>query len=466
MKEIIMKKCLCLLLALSISLSLWGCGSDPHGVTAPTELPTTAPTEPPVPTDPTAPPACIHAPEIIQTTEPSCTESGSTVSSCPLCGEEFTEELPARGHQFSEASCTLSKACISCGLIEGEALGHDYEEGVCTRCGDVLPEDLPTDCDHHYQVIHQSTPTCTQAGAIRYQCASCADIYEQPVPAVGHKYNEATCTEAAACIICGSTNGSALGHSYQNGTCHRCGAADPDAVKEVTFTVTIRSDKGSTIEGVNVSVYNGGTEPAATGITNHKGVATMTLLAADSYTVKLANIPSGFAAKESYTFKSTRVNINLSTLSVISPTDHSQANYKVGSTMGDFTLTDTDGNSYTLSQLLKEKELIILDFWYVNCAPCKAEFPYFEAISKKYDNVQILTMNHLDRESDIIALREQMGVTFPMISEKIGFQQGFGIQAYPFTVFIDGNGRILKIHNTMFSNQADLEAVIESLLKS
>ena len=192
----------------------------------------------------------------------------------------------------------------------------------------------------------------------------------------------------------------------------------------------------------------------------------MTLLAADSYTVKLSNIPSGFAAKESYTFKSTRVNINLSTLSVISPTDHSQANYKVGSTMGDFTLTDTDGNSYTLSQLLKEKELIILDFWYVNCAPCKAEFPYFEAISKKYDNVQILTMNHLDRESDIIALREQMGVTFPMISENIGFQQGFGIQAYPFTVFIDGNGRILKIHNTMFSNQAELEAVIESLLKS
>jgi thiol-disulfide isomerase/thioredoxin len=133
--------------------------------------------------------------------------------------------------------------------------------------------------------------------------------------------------------------------------------------------------------------------------------------------------------------------------------------------MGDFTLTDTDGNIYTMSNLLKEKELIILDFWFVNCGPCKAEFPYFEAITEKYDNVQLLTLNHIDSEKDILALRDQMGVTFPMIVENIGFQQGFGISAYPFTVFIDGNGRILKIHNSVFSSQADLEALIDSLLK-
>jgi thiol-disulfide isomerase/thioredoxin len=155
----------------------------------------------------------------------------------------------------------------------------------------------------------------------------------------------------------------------------------------------------------------------------------------------------------------------LSTVSVISPTDHSQANYKVGSTMGDFTLTDTNGNSYNLSQLLKEKDLVILNFWFVNCGPCKAEFPYFEAINEKYDNVQLLTMNHLDSEKDILALREQMGVTFPMISENIGFQQGFGITAYPTTVFIAPNGKILKIKEGDFRNQAELETLIESLLK-
>jgi thiol-disulfide isomerase/thioredoxin len=190
---------------------------------------------------------------------------------------------------------------------------------------------------------------------------------------------------------------------------------------EVTFTVTIRSDKGKVIEGVTVAVYTNDQSPAATAKTNNKGIATMNILVSQNYRVVLSNIPNGFAAKDSYTFSSTRVNINLSTVSVVSPTDHSKANYKVGSTMGDFTLTDTDGNIYTMSNLLKEKELIILDFWFVNCGPCKAEFPYFEAITEKYDNVQLLTLNHIDSEKDIIALREQMGVTFPMIVENIGF---------------------------------------------
>ena len=458
-----MKKCICFLLLLSFALSLWGCGGDDRGVTEPSDIitPTATPT---VPTDPTEPPACTHAPEIISTIQATCNEPGQTVSSCPLCGEEFTEELPALGHSFTEAGCTMAKTCVTCGLTEGEPLGHDYLDGVCRRCGDALPEDLPTDCNHQYRVTHQTAPTCTQEGSIRYQCADCGSIYEQSVAATGHKYTEATCTAGPHCLTCGNTQGDALGHSYQDGACLRCGAADPDAPQEVTFTVTVRSDKGSAMEGVSVSVYNGGAEPAATGITNQKGTATMQLLSADSYTVKLSNIPSGYSAKESYTFRSTRVNINLTTVSVISPTDHSQANYKVGSTMGDFTLTDTDGNSYNLSHLLKEKDLVILNFWFVNCGPCKAEFPYFEVINEKYDNVQLLTMNHIDSEADIIALREQMGVTFPMIAENIGFQQGFGIYAYPTTVFIAPSGKILKIQVGDFKSQAELEALIDSLI--
>ena len=115
------------------------------------------------------------------------------------------------------------------------------------------------------------------------------------------------CPASDLCRICGETAGDALGHAYQNGICSRCGAADPDFPKEITYTVTVRSDKGSAIEGVIVSVYTGGDTPAASGTTNHKGVATMTLLAADSYTVTLSRIPPGFAAKKSYSFTSTAV---------------------------------------------------------------------------------------------------------------------------------------------------------------
>ena len=107
---------------------------------------------------------------------------------------------------------------------------------------------------------------------------------------------------------------------------------------------------------------------------------------------------------------------------------------------------------------------MILNFWFVNCGPCKAEFPYFEAINQNYGNVQLLTLNHLDSQKDIVALRDQMGVTFPMIAENIGLKQGFGIQAYPTTVFIAPSGKILKIQVGEFKTQAELESLINSLV--
>ena len=460
-----MKKTICLLLAISMVLSLWGCGAEieteptsaPSNPTTPTAIPT-------LPSVPTEPATCNHTPEIIQTIPATCAEPGKVIASCPLCGEEFIEVLPALEHDFTAASCTSAPLCTLCGYTSGSALGHVYTDGICIHCGDELPQDLPADCDHEYTLVSQIAPSCTAEGRMDYECHKCDHTYSQVLDATDHRYSNATCTEAQQCLLCDQKNGQPLGHQYQDGACSRCGSADPDAAKEVTYTVTVRSDKGVAIEGVTVSVYTGEDSPAGTGRTNAKGVATMTLMSANSYRVVLSNIPAGLSAKESYTFTSTRVNINLSTVAQISPDDHSKANYKVGATMGDFTLSDTDGNVYTLSQLLQEKDLIILNFWFVNCIPCQAEFPYFEDVHLKYENVQLLTLNHIDRESDILALREQMGVTFPMISESIGFKQGFGIDAYPTTVFIDRTGKILRIKTGEFSSQAELDALIESLI--
>ena len=315
-----------------------------------------------------------------------------------------------------------------------------FDENECLKDIDLLnhtllPDDEPDDaCQHHYSQTYVP-PTCTTDGSITQTCIDCNDVQVEV-----HK---------------------ATGHDYQNGSCSRCGEADPSVPVEVSFTVTIRSDKGSLLSGVMVSVYNGGDQPAATATTNSKGVATMTILSAQSYTVTLSNIPDGFIAKNSYTFSSTRVNINLTTLSQITPTDHSKANYKVGSTMGDFTLTDTDGNHYTLSEMLQDNKLIILNFWYVNCGPCKDEFPYFQAIYDKYsDDVQLLTLDHIDKESDIIALREQLGYTFPMIAENIGLRQGFGLTMYPTTVLISSSGKILRIITGGFHSEQELADVI------
>ena len=51
-----------------------------------------------------------------------------------------------------------------------------------------------------------------------------------------------------------------------------------------------------------------------------------------------------------------------------------------GETMPDFTATLTDGTTVTLSELLKEKDLVVLNLFASFCKPCEKEFPEMEKI--------------------------------------------------------------------------------------
>ena len=43
---------------------------------------------------------------------------------------------PVHSHSYQNADCTTPKTCSECGHIRGDALGHDYANGVCNRCGE------------------------------------------------------------------------------------------------------------------------------------------------------------------------------------------------------------------------------------------------------------------------------------------------------------------------------------------
>lgn len=447
-KLVIYMKILSALLCAALLISLCACNHP------------TAPTSPSA-TDPestTAPTQCPHRRETHEIAA-TCTEDGKLLHECLLCGDVSAETIPATGHTMTDADCIHPSHCGSCGVTAGVPLGHDYQNNVCSRCGDKLPDSEPVlpECEHDWRTTH-TAPTCTQAGKIHYTCKKCSLNYSETLAATGHRLTEATCELPKQCTVCGAAEGSPLGHSYENGFCVRCSSEDPEYI---TYRVTVRTDKGKSVEGVMVHVYTTADTPAASGATGSNGTATLRLMGHTSYIIKVTNVPAGLRAKESYASVSSPVNITLTTVPVITPEDHSQANYKVGSIMGDFTLTDTDDNSYVFSQLLKEKKLIILDFWFVSCIPCKEEFPYFEQIQSQYsDSVQLLTINPFDSEAAIEQLRQEMGVTFPMCRDTIHLRAGFGATSFPTTVFIDETGKILKIHVGAFpSAQALIDAI-------
>ena len=325
------------------------------------------------------------------------------------------------------------------------------------------PSDEVSICSHNYQPGIYQAPTCEAAGFQTFRCGKCGDVQQQIAAPLGHSYEDATCITPKRCLLCSSTLGSSLGHNFSDGLCSRCGEKDPS---QRTITIQVKDSKNKPVDGVTVELHIGGSLHG-TAVSSGGKVSFTVLNHPGSYTLVLTQIPEGYKAqKDRYDYRSDSGSIVLEIVPVVYPDDHSKAAYKVGSTMGDFTVTDVDGKTYQLSQLLQQKKLVILNFWYYTCVPCKAEFPYFNSIYQRYSNdIALLALNPFDSEAQIRQLRSELGLTFPLATENLGMQQGFGIQSYPVTVFIGDSGRILYIQkDAPFHSEAQLDALVKQMI--
>ncbi len=66
-----------------------------------------------------------------ETDDSKSTDISSAESNSPSAD---VESVPAHTHSYSSATC-LNAAVCSCGAEGGPALGHDFKDGTCSRCG-------------------------------------------------------------------------------------------------------------------------------------------------------------------------------------------------------------------------------------------------------------------------------------------------------------------------------------------
>ncbi len=70
-------------------------------------------------------------------------------------------------------------------------------------------------------------------------------------------------------------------------------------------------------------------------------------------------------------------------------------------TAPDFTFTDTNGDSHTLSEALAEGKVILLDFFFVNCGSCISLAPEIDQIIEDYEGTTLEVWAISDRDSDV-----------------------------------------------------------------
>ena len=140
--------------------------------------------------------------------EATCTEDGTQVRTCKICGQEQTKAIIA-SHQWSDWNVYIAPTCS----VEGT------KERTCIVCGAKEIESVPKTGHNYTEYEYVTEPTCEQEGIMRYYCVDCGNYYDVTVPANGHYFpvdeygeeiiewqKEPTCTEGGqgtkTCLIC------------------------------------------------------------------------------------------------------------------------------------------------------------------------------------------------------------------------------------------------------------------------
>ena len=119
--------------------------------------------------------------------------------------------------------------------------------------------------------------------------------------------------------------------------------------------------------------------------------------------------------------------------------------YELGDQINDFTVTTFDGQTVTLSEILKEKDMVLINIWATWCGPCRNEFPFMEEAYKQYsDKVEIIALSCEPTDSNdvLAAFVAEMGMTFKVAQDTVGLAGMFSVSSIPTSIVIDRNGTI------------------------
>lgn len=224
----------------------------------------------------------------------------------------------------------------------------------------------------------------------------------------------------------------------------------PSARPDSRFTVKVINQAGKGIEKCAVDVYTDASKTTRLyrGITNTDGVVLFNAPVSSDYVAVISKVPKFYQVENQYAIMNADTDITLKP-GVMDEYAMDNLTFRLGNPMMDFTLTLPDNSEITLSQLLKDKKAVVLNFWFLGCAPCRGEFPYIqEGYEQVSEGVAVLALNPVDgTAAEIAQFQSENGYTFTMSKCDPRWGKMLNIQGYPTTLVIDRYGDICLIHS-------------------
>ncbi len=238
------------------------------------------------------------------------------------------------------------------------------------------------------------------------------------------------------------------------------------------YSVTVKSEGGLLFKEHPIQIYKGDTL-VGSGNTNDEGVYAFSVEPGD-YIVKIPSVPKGYRF-EAVTLTESEREGEVILVSAVIPTLPAEGEtYVIGDIFHNYSFKTPyriNGNYWesTVSKILEEKEVLILNNWGTNCSWCVEEMPDMQKIYEKYGDVlEIVAVSNYpspyDSDSTIINHYNRYGYTFPMMRDTNGFTAKFNLTGWPTTVVIDRYGAIARIEAGAITSLEAWERLIQKYI--
>ncbi len=129
--------------------------------------------------------------------------------------------------------------------------------------------------------------------------------------------------------------------------------------------------------------------------------------------------------------------------------DGTVSQWETGDRQGPVAITGTDFAGQAVDIADWRGDVVVLNTWYAQCPPCRAEAPDLVALADDYadQGVRVLGINGVDDAGTAESFQETFDVPYPSIDDReksaVAALQGVvPIQATPTTVVLDRDGKV------------------------